>query len=117
MDDLQNVDRAAFNADAAGDAFGSCRGIRRLDNDAERADLFALAAACAELFVDHVDAGGILCDGAGLADLGTLAALDANHRLGNAVFIDDLDAGFVETKFLVKRLGARANTAQAGHAG
>ena len=79
--DSQNVPRAGFYADAAGNALGYLFG--GVDHDLHRAGLGALAAAHAELLVDHVHALGVLGDGALLADLGALAAL------GTCLDVDD----------------------------
>ena len=115
--DLQNFHGAGFDTDAAGDALGSGLAVICLDQDMEGADLLAFAAAHAELLVDHVDALCVLRDGAVLTDGGTLAALHADHRLGCALKIHDLDAGLIRIKLLIKCVGTGANALQTGHAG
>ena len=117
LDDLQDLHGAGLDADAAGNALGGGSALV-VDHDLEGADLDALAAAGAQLLVDHVHAGlGILGDGTGLADLHALAALDADHGLRAAVLaLDDLDAGLGDIIDLVECLGAGLYTLQTGHA-
>ena len=70
LDDLQDLHGAGLDADATGDALGS-GAILIGDDQVEGAGLSALAAAGAELLVDHVHAGlGILGDRTGGTDLG-----------------------------------------------
>ena len=82
------------------------------------ADSHTSAAANTQLLIDHVDAGlGVLGDSAVLTSLHALTALDANHGLGLALLAcNDLDAGIVGIKFLIKCLGASLNALQASHA-
>ena len=116
LDDFQNFHGAGLDTDAAGDALGN--GVAfLLNHDLGGADFLALAAAGAELLIDHVHAGlGVLGDGTVLADLHALAALNADHRLCAGALGDNLDAGQIGIKLLVERLGASLDTLQAGHA-
>ena len=117
FDDLQNIHGAGLDTDAAGDALGN--GVAFLMyHDLHGADLDALAALDAQLLVDHVNAGlGILGDGAVLAGLHALAALDADHGLGFAVLAGDhLDAGVKRIGFLIECSGASLSALQASHA-
>ena len=106
LDDLQHLHGAGLGADAAGDALGGGGGAFGKQADVEGADLDALAAAHAELLVDHVDALGVLGDGLLGAVLGALAALDADLGDGLAVLLDDGDAGLVLVELLIESLGA-----------
>ena len=116
LDDLQDLHGAGLDTDAAGDALGS-GGVLVGDDQIEGAGLGALAAAGAELLVDHVDAGlGILGDGTGLAGLGAQTALGADQGLGSALALHDLDAGLGDIIDLVESLGASLDALQAGHA-
>ena len=116
FNDLQNFHGACLNTDTAGDALGN-RIVSFVDHNLHGADLHALAAAVAQLLVDHVDAGlGILGDSAGLADLHALAALDADIGLGSTVLAgDDLDAGLGHIIDLIESFGAGPDTLQTGH--
>ena len=116
LHDLQHFHGACLDADAAGDALGGNGGFRYLDDHAEGADLLALAAAGAELLVDHVHALGILGDGIGLADLGTFSALYAGHGLGFAILLHDADAGLILMEFLIKRFGTGPDALETRHA-
>ena len=115
LHDLQDLHGAGLDTDAAGDALGN--GIAfLLDHDLGGADFLALAAANAQLLVDHVHAGlGILGDSAVLTDLHALTALDAGHGLGTGTLSHDLDAAQVGMKLLVECLGASLNALKAGH--
>ena len=114
--DLQDLHGASLYADTAGDALGG-RSILGSDHDLHGAGFHALAAGGAELLVDHVDTGlGVLGDGTSLTDLGTLTALDADHRLSLALLLHDLDAGQVLMELLVKCGGTCINALQTGHA-
>ena len=106
LDDFQNLHGASLDTNAAGDALGGVgAGGGGGNDDLEGADLCALAAAGAELLVDHVHAGlGVLGDGAGFANLSTLAALNADIGLGLAVLLNDLNAGLGHIEFLVECL-------------
>ena len=116
LDDLQDLHGAGLDADAAGDALGS-GGVLVGDDQTEGAGLGALAAAGAELLVDHVHAGlGILGDGTIGAGLGAQTALGADLGLGSALALHDLDAGLGDIVLLVESLGASLDALQAGHA-
>ena len=116
LDDLQDFHGASLDADAAGNALGSGSALV-VDHELEGAGLDALAAAGAELLVDHVDTGlGILGDGTGLAGLGAQTALGADLGLGSALTLHDLDAGLGDIVNLVESLGTSLNALQAGHA-
>ena len=116
FDDLQQFHGANLGADAAGNALGS--GILGLhDHNLHGAGLHALAAADAELLVDHVNAGlGILGDGAVLTGAHALAALDAGHRLGAGTLGNHLDAGQILMEFLIESSGTGTDTFQTCHA-
>lgn len=76
---------------------------------------FTLSAANTQLFIHHVDAGlGILSDSTFRTCLSALTALDTDHGFGRAFPVDNLDAGLVRMKFLVKCLGAGGDALQAG---
>ena len=114
--DLQHFHRAGFGADAAGDTLGGVGHLRLEDQHAERAGFLALAATDAELLIDHVHTRlGVLRNCAMLAGLCALAALDAGHRAHLAVTLHNLDAGLIRVKFLIKRVGAGADTFEARH--
>ena len=114
LDDLEDFHGTCLGADAAGDALGSGL-LGDLDQHMEGTYLGALAALGAELLVDGVNALGVLGDGAGFAGLGALAALDADHGLGGAVLLDNLDAGLIGMEVLVESVGAGLDASQAGH--
>jgi len=116
LDDLQQLHGAGLDADAAGDALGS-GGVLVLDDQAEGAGFRALAAAGAELLVDHVHAGlGILGNGLVLTGLHALTALDTDIGLCACTLCNDLNAGIVLMEFLIKCLGTSADTFQTSHA-
>ena len=118
LHDFQNLHGAGLDADAAGDALGGIGTGGSGSNDhLEGADFGALAAAGAELLVDHVHALGVLGDGTGLADLGALAALDADIGLDSTVLLHDVDAGLIFVEFLVESLGASPDALQTSHTG
>jgi len=117
LHDLQDFHGAGLDTNAAGDALGN--GVTFfMDHDLHGADLNALAAANAQLLIDHVHAGlGILGDGTVLTSLHALAALDADIGLGTAILAgNDLNAGIVRMELLIKGFGASLNALQAGHA-
>ena len=110
LGDLQNLHGAYLDADAAGDALGSGSHAGLANHDPEGASLFALAAADAELLVDHVDAGlGILGNGALLASSNTRTALDAGHGANLTGTLYDLNAGLILMEFLIEGLRASTN--------
>jgi hypothetical protein len=74
--DVQNSLRTGFNANPAGNTLAGIGFVRRFDHHMEGTFLNTFAAVDTELLVDHVHALGILGDSPGIADLGTLAALD-----------------------------------------
>ena len=114
--DLQNFHGAGLDADTASDALGS-RGFGLHDHDLHGAGRYALAAADAELLVDHVHAGlGILGDGAVLTAAGALAALDADHGLCTGALGHDLDAAQILVEFLIESGGTGTDALQACHA-
>jgi hypothetical protein len=88
-----------------------------MDHDLHGANLDTLAAADAELLVDHVHTGlGILGDGTVLTDLHALATLDADIGLGPTLLAcNDLNAGIVGMELLIKGFRASLNALQAGH--
>ena len=115
LDDLQDLHGAGLGADAAGDALGG-GSILVLHDQTEGASLGALAAAGAELLVDHVHAGlGVLGDGALLAGTHALAALHTGIHLDGAVLFNDLDAGLIGIEFLVESVGASTDALQTSH--
>ena len=116
FDDLQQLHGTSLDADAAGDTLGN--GIAFLMNhNLHGAYLNTLAATNALLLVDHVHAGlGILGDGTVGASLGAQTALGADHGLGSALALHDLDAGLGDIILLVESLGASLDALQAGHA-
>ena len=113
--DFQDVHGTDLDTDTAGDTLAG--GAALLQNhDLHGARLHALAAGDAELLVDHVNAGlGILGDGAMLAGLFALAALDAGHGLCAGALGNDLDAGIIRVEFLIKSIGASLDTFQTSH--
>ena len=77
-------------------------------------DLHALAAAVAQLLVDHVHALGVLGDSALLTGSGAFSALDTGVGLGLPVFsLHNLNAGFIRVKLFVKIRNASAFSLQA----
>ena len=115
FDDLQDLHGACLCADTAGNALGS-GALALHDHDLHGACLDALAAADAQLLVDHVDAGlGVLSDGTVLTGSHALAALDAGIGLCAGTLCNDLDAGQIRIEFLVESSGASLNTLQASH--
>jgi len=115
LNDLQDLHGASLGADTAGDTLGG-GAFSRSDHNLHGADLYTLTAGGAELLVDHVNTGlGILGDCASFANLGTLTALDADHRLGSVALGYDSDAGQIFIEFLVECVGASANALQASH--
>ena len=117
FDDLEELHRTGLGADAAGDALGGKFTRLGLDHHAEGTCLDTLAAAGAELLVDGVDAFRVLRDGAVGTCFGTFAALDAEHRLGRALAVDDLKTCLSGIKFFVEGCGAGANALESCHAG
>jgi len=111
---LEHLHGASLSADAAGDALGSL--VIGHNNDLHGAGLGALAAANAQLLVDHINALGVLGDSTGLADLGALAALDTYHGLRSTVLLNDSDAGLVLVELFVECLGAGDNAGFTCHA-
>ena len=116
FDDLQDFHGACLNTDTAGDALGS--GIAFLQNhDLHGANFNTLAARNAQLLINHINAGlGILSDGAMLANLLALTALDAGHGLSAGTLCNDLDAGQVFIEFLKESVRASTDALQASHA-
>ena len=113
--DFQDLHGTCLDADTAGNtlAGGALLGG---DHDLHRADLNTLTAGGTQLLIDHVHAGlGILGDRASLTSLCALTALDADHGLCRAVFLNDPDAGQVLMELLIKSLGASSDTLQASH--
>ena len=117
LHDLQNFHGAGLDADAAGDALGGNGRVFCLDQNVEGADVLALAAANAELLVDHVNALGVLGDSAVFADGSALAALHTDHRLGLTLEVHDLNAGLVGIEFLIEGVGTCTDTFQTCHTG
>jgi len=112
---FQNAHRTSLGANAAGNALGN--GILLLMyHHLGGANFHALAAADAELLVDHINTGlGVLCDSTVFTDLHTFAALNAGHRLGRAVLFHDTNAGIVLVEFLIKSYRASTYAFQASH--
>ena len=115
LHNFQDLHGASLGADAAGDALGGKFHILSLDHDAKGASFHALAAANAELLVDHVNALGVLGNCTVLAGSSTLAALDANHGLRHALTVYDLDAGLIGMELFVESIGTGADTFQTCH--
>ena len=115
FNDLQDLHGTNLGTDAAGNALG--RGAAFLqDHNLHGADLNTLAAGNTQLLVDHVHTGlGILGNSAMLADLCTLAALDAGHGLCTGSLCSDLDAGIVGMELLVESIRASPDTLQTSH--
>ena len=116
LDNFEDFHGAGLDTNTTGDALGSNGRILGLDQNMERANILALATANTELLVDHVNALGVLGNGAMLTDSGAFAALHANHWLGLALKIHNLDAGLILMEFLVERIGTCTHTFQTGHA-
>ena len=115
LNDLQDFHGASLCADTARNALGS-RALALHDHNLHGACLDALAAADAQLLVDHVDTGlGVLSDGAVLTGSHALATLDAGIGLCAGTLCNDLDAGQIRIKFLVESGGASLDTLQASH--
>ena len=113
--DLQDLHGAGLDTDAAGDALGS-RTLGLEDHDLHGTGLHTSAAADTQLLIDHVHTGlGVLSDGAMLAGLHALTALDAHIRLGSIALGHDADAAQILIEILVESLGASLNTLQASH--
>ena len=116
LNDLQNLHGAGLDTDTAGDALGNRIAIL-LNHDLHGACFHALAAADAELLIDHVHTGlGILGNCPLLADFHALAALDTDIGLSACALGNDLDAGQVGIELLIKSLRATLDTLQACHA-
>ena len=116
LDDLQQVHGASLDTDTAGDALGS-RALALHDHDLHGAGFHALAAADAQLLVDHEYTGlGILSDCTMLAGTHALAALDAHHGLCTSTLGHDLDATEILVKLLVESGGTGPDALQTCHA-
>ena len=114
FDDLQDLHGTSLCADAAGNALGS-RALALHDHNLHGACLDALAAADAQLLVDHVDAGlGVLSDGTVLTGSHALAALDAGIGLCASTLCNNLDAGQIGVKLLVESGGAGDHALETG---
>jgi hypothetical protein len=115
--DFQDLHGTGLDADATSDALAGGTAFLQ-DHNLHGAGLDTLAAGNAQLLVDHVDAGlGILSDGASLANLGALAALDTGHGLGIASLVGaNLDGAEGHIEFLIECLGTSLNALQASHA-
>ena len=115
LHDLQDLHGAGLDADTAGNALGN-RILRLVDHDLHGADLNALTTAHTVLLADHVNTGlGILGNGAVLAGLHALAALNTDIGLRAGTLGNDLDAAQIRVKLFIKRLRASLNALQAGH--
>ena len=113
--DLQDLHGAGLDTDAAGDALGG-RALGLQDHDLHGAGLHTSATADAQLLIDHVHTGlGVLSDGAMLARLHALTALNAHIGLGSIALGHDADAAQILIEILVESLGASLNTLQASH--
>ena len=114
--DFQDVHGTSLGADTAGDTLGSSAAFLH-DHNLHGAGFHTLATRNAQLLVDHVNAGlGVLGDGLVLTDLHALAALDADHGLGSAVLLNDVDAAQGNVIDLIESLGTGLGTLQASHA-
>lgn len=113
LDQLENVHGTLANALAAGDALGDL--VANLNHDLEGTCSYALAAADAELLIDHVNALGVLGDSVLLASLSALAALRASLNHDAAVLlVADADAGLILVKLLVESGGAGDHALETG---
>ena len=118
FNNFQHVHRAGLDADTAGDALGSSGHLGLVHQNTEGSGSLALAAADAELLVDHIDAGlRILRDGTLFASLGALAALDAGHGANLTGTLNDLDTGLIRMELLMEGDGTSTHALQAGHTG
>ena len=116
LHDLQDLHGAGLDTDAAGDALGS-RTVFGSYHDLHGTSFNALTAGGAELLIDHVYAGlGILGNRTGLTNLSALTALNADHRLGFALLINNFDTSQILMKLLIESGGTCVNTLQACHA-
>ena len=116
LHDLQDLHGAGLDTDAAGDALGS-RTVFGCYHDLHGAGFYTLATGGAKLLVDHVDTGlGVLGDCTSLADLSTLAALNADHGLCLALLLHDLDTGQILMELLIESGGTGVNALQTCHA-
>ena len=114
--DFQKLHGAGLYADTASDTLAGGTFLGR-NHDLHGAGFHALTAGGAKLLVDHINTGlGILGDGTDLTNLCTLAALNADHRLGSTILFNDPNAGQILMEFLIKRLGASSDTLQTSHA-
>ena len=115
FDDFQNLHGASLDADAAGDALGG--GVAfLLDHDLHGADFYALTARNTLLLVDHVNTGlGVLGDRLMLANFHALTALNADIGLCSIALGNDLDAGKIGIKFLIKCFGTSLHALQTSH--
>ena len=113
--DLQQFHGTSLDTDAAGDALG-CRAVGLHHDDLHGTSLSALAAADAQLLIDHIHAGlGILGNSTVLTDLHALTAGDTGHRLSAGALCNNPDAAQIRMEFLIKGGGASTNTLQASH--
>ena len=117
FDDFQDLHGACLDADAASNALGGNRRRLSLDHNAEGTCFQALATADTELLVDGVDTLCILSDSTNFTSSCTLAALDANHGLSNALAIYDLDAGLIRMELLIECVGTCTNALETCHTG
>ena len=105
----ENFHGTCFGTDPTGNTFA---GDIAANHYAKRTDADTFAAAGAQLFVNNIHALCVLRNSAGFAGFGTLAALDTDLRFHHAIFLDDLNAGFILIKHLVKRLGTCSYASQ-----
>ena len=113
--DLQDFHGTGFDTNAAGNALGH-RIFGLVHHYLGGAGFYALAAADAELFIDHIHAGlGILRNRAMLTGFHTLATLDAHIGLCTSTLGNDLDTAVILVKLLIESHGAGPDTFQAGH--
>ena len=106
--DLQHFHGTCLDTNTTGNTFGGGT-LCRSNHNLHGASLNALAAGGTQLLIDHIYTGlGVLGNGTYLTDLGALAALNAGHRLGATALGNDLNAGKIRIKGLIK--GNRAGT-------
>ena len=117
FDNFQDFHGTCLGADAAGNALGGGGGRLCLDHQAEGTSFRIFAAADAKLLVDHINALGVLGDGAMLAGSCTFAALHTGHGFCRALAVHNLDAGLARIKFLIEGVGTGTDAFQTGHAG
>ena len=102
-------------ADTAGNTFGS-RISFGFNDQAEWTCFCTFAASCTFLFVDHINALGILCDCAFRTCFCAFATLRAGHRTNSFLFCD-LQTCQSRIICFLESLRTCNNTFQTGHTG